>query len=341
MTALGRLGPEVEPAEERAPRASWAGSALDHGRTLAARIVSRVGTILVASFLIFVGINAAPGDPVRAVLGAHATPAAIAAERQALGLNHPLLDRYWLWLTGVLQGHWGTSLVYKTTVGSLISARITTTLLIVGYSLVLILLFGLLIGIIGAVVRPLATPVMVLTGLLLAIPAFVAAQVLVSVFALHFNWFPVSGGGSGLGDQLYHLTLPAIALAGAWCAWLAQVTRASIADEVDREHVDTARGRGINALPLFRRHVLRNAALPIVTVSGLSLAGLFAGAVVVENAFGLNGIGTLLVNSVSAKDYQVVLDVSVLYVVIFVVVTSAIDALNVLLDPRVRQGSRA
>lgn len=301
------------------------------------RFASRVGTVVAASFLIFVGLNAAPGDPVRAILGAHPTAAAVAHERHVLGLDHPLLVRYWDWLSGAVHGHFGTSLVYKTSVGSLIAPRVGTTLFLIAYALVLILVVGLLLGIVGGALRPLSAPVAALTGLLLAIPAFVAAQLLVIVFALHLTWFPVSGAGAGFVGHLQHLTLPAVSLALGWSAWVAQVTHAAIHETVDREHVDTARGRGIASVRVFRRHVLRNAAVPIVTVSGLTLAALFAGAIVVENAFALNGIGTLLVNSVSAKDYQVVLGVSVIFVAIFVLVTSAIDVVHVALDPRVRR----
>lgn len=310
---------------------------LRRSRVLVARTASRLATIVAASFLIFAGLSAAPGDPVRAILGPHPSVQAVAHERHVLGLDRPLLVRYWDWLSGAVHGDFGTSLVYKTSVGSLISPRIGTTLLLVGYSLVIILMIGLTLGILGGTFRRLGAPVAAATGVLVAIPAFVAAQFLVIIFALHLNWFPVSGNGAGFLDQLHHLTLPAVALALAWAAWVAQVTRASIHETTEREHVDTARGRGIAPTRVFRRHVLRNAAVPIITVSGLTLAGLFAGAVVVENAFALNGIGTLLVNAVSAKDYSVVLAVSVIFVAIFVVVTSLIDVVHVVLDPRIRR----
>jgi peptide/nickel transport system permease protein len=185
----------------------------------------------------------------------------------------------------------------------------------------------------------LSVPVAGISGLLLAIPAFVAAQLLVIAFALDLGWFPVSGNGTGFADQIYHLTLPAIALAIGWAGWVAQVTHASVRGAADAEFVDTARGRGIRGARMFRRHIARNAALPVITVSGLTLAALFAGAVVVENAFSLNGIGTLLVNAVLAKDYAVVTAVSVIFVVIFVVVTAIVDVLHVALDPRIRSGA--
>jgi peptide/nickel transport system permease protein len=302
---------------------------------------SRLLTVVAATFMIFVGLNLAPGDPVRAVLGAHALPSAVVHERYLLGLDKPLLVRYWDWLTGALHGNFGTSLVYKTSVSSLLAPRVGPTLMLVGYALLIILVIGLLLGIAGGAIRRLGTPVAAATGVLAAVPAFVAAQILVILFALDLGWLPVSGNGVGFANELEHLTLPAIALALGWSAWVAQVTRASVAEAAQLEHVDTAQGRGIAALRVFRRHVLRNAAAPIVTVSGLTLAGLFAGAVVVEDAFNLNGLGTLLLSAVAGKDYSVVLAVSAIFVLIFVAVTSAIDGLHVLLDPRIRERSVA
>ena len=137
-------------------------------------------------------------------------------------------------------------------------------------------------------------------------------------------------------NQLWHLTLPAIALALSWAAFVAQISRASVRDEENREHVETALSRGLGRGRVFRKHVLRNAAVPIVTVVGLTLAGLIAGSIVVETAFGIGGIGSLLVVSVSAKDTNVVLAISIVFVVAFVVVTTIADIAQLLLDPRVR-----
>ena len=123
-------------------------------------------------------------------------------------------------------------------------------------------------------------------GIGIAVPTFVAALVLVEIFALRLGWFPAVGTGTGFASQLWHLTLPAFALALSWAAYVAQISRASVRDQQGREHVATARGRGLPSALVFRRHVLRNASLPIVTVSGLTVAGLIAGSIIVETAFG-------------------------------------------------------
>jgi peptide/nickel transport system permease protein len=299
-------------------------------------VATRVATLVVASFLIFVAISAAPGDPVRLIVGDKASPAAVEAVRHTLGLDKPVLQRYGDWLAGAVHGDFGQSIVYKTDVGPLISARIETTLLLVAYAAVLIVLVGCALGIIGGAFRRASPVVAGVSGVLLGFPAFVAAQLLVALLALRWGWFPVQGAGEGFADRLYHLTLPAISLTLGFSAWVTQVTMAAVREERAREHVTTARGRGVAPARVFRRHVLRNAAIPMITVSGLTVAGLFAGAVVVEQAFNLAGIGSLLVAAVAAKDYNIVLAVSVILVAVFIVATSLIDILHVALDPRLK-----
>ena len=307
-------------------------------RTVAKAVAGRLLTILIASFVVFMALSAAPGNPVRLVLGPKASPAARAQLEHRLGLDQPILERYWNWLTGVLHGDFGISLVYKTAVGPLIGARLGTTLLLVAYAAVLILIAGLGIGVLGGAFRRAGAPVAGLTGFLLGVPSFVAAQLLILFFALDLGWFPAQGAGSGFSDQLYHLTLPAISLAIAFSAWVAQVTMTSVREERIHEHVDTARGRGMAAPLVFRRHVLRNAAVPMITVSGLTVASLFAGAVVAERAFNIGGLGSLMLEAVSGKDYNIVLAVTLILITVFVIATSVIDIVQYLLDPRLSKG---
>jgi len=303
-------------------------------------VIGPLLTVLVATFLVALALDIAPGDPVAALAGNHPSPAHLAAIRHELGLDQSFLARYWSWLTGVLHGDLGRSISLRSGVGGAISARLPTTAFLVVYAGLLILVFGIGLGIIGGWFRRLSPAIAALTGLAIAIPAFVAAIVLVQVFALNLELFPAIGAGSGFVDRIWHLTLPAIALALAMSAYLAQISRAAIAAERDREHVVAARGRGMSNGMVFRRHVLRNAALPIITVSGVVVAGTISAAVVVESAFGIDGLGSLLVTSVSAKDYPVVQAIALILVLSFVLVTTAIDLLQRLLDPRIRETGR-
>jgi peptide/nickel transport system permease protein len=293
-------------------------------------------TLLVASFAIQAALSAAPGDPAASLAGPRATAAQVAAVRHQLRLDEPLLPRYGHWVAAAIHGDFGTSIVSKEQVSTLIESRLATTAFLVAYAAVLIVVFGVGLGLLGGGVKALGSPTAAISAVAVAVPAFVAAQLLVVVFSLDLGWFPTTGAGSGFADRVWHLTLPAVALALGWAAYVAQITRTAIREESGREHVETAIGRGLSPALVFRRHVMRNAALPIATIAGIASAGLVAGAVVVESAFGLSGVGSLLARAVASKDYNVVLAVSVLVVIVFIVATGLIDLAQRLLDPRIR-----
>jgi peptide/nickel transport system permease protein len=185
------------------------------------------------------------------------------------------------------------------------------------------------------------TGVLIGTSVLAAIPSFVAAILLLSVFAVNLGWFPAIGAGEGFADRLWHLVLPAVALAASALAIVARVTRVSVREELEREHVQTAVSRGIPWRLVVRRHVLRNAAIPIATVSGLTITSLIALAAVVERAFGINGIGATLVQAAASKDLALVQGIALVLVAAFVVGNTIVDLLYAVLDPRVALGSRA
>jgi peptide/nickel transport system permease protein len=305
-------------------------------RFIGQRLIALVVTLFVASFLIFGALYLAPGNPATILAGGHATPALLRQITIENHLNEPFWMRYGRWLGGILQGNLGQSFVYHTSVASLLAPRIGNTVFLVVYASLLILGIGVTLGLFSALRRRLGSVVTLVTAVGMATPAFVAAIVLILVFSVDLGWFPVFGSGTGFADRLSHLTLPAIALALSWVAYVTQITKASVREELDREHVETARSRGIPWPLIVRRHVFRNALIPVTTVAGLTVAGLIAGAVVVENAFGLNGIGSLLVQSASQKDFAVVQAISLLLVATFVIANAVVDLVNGLLDPRLR-----
>jgi peptide/nickel transport system permease protein len=305
--------------------------------SVVARPAGLVVTVLVAAFAMFAALNLAPGDPASRLAGPHASARTLRTIRHQLGLDQPLTTRFWHWVTGLLHGDFGTSLTYRQSVSSLVFPRVADTLLLVAYAAVLIITVGLLLGIWSALARRAGTWLTALTGVGLAVPSFVAAAALTALFAVRWQWFPALGdGGPSLADHLYHLTLPAITLAIGWAAYLAQITRAAVREEAGREHVETARSRALPAGRILRRHILRNAMIPISTAVGLTIGGLIAGDVVVEQAFGLNGLGATLVSAVAQKDTAVVQAVGLLMVVVFIVVNAAADAVQAALDPRIR-----
>jgi peptide/nickel transport system permease protein len=299
-------------------------------------IAAPLATLLAASFVLYTAVWLQPGNPLTLLLGTKASPAQYQYLAHELGLDRPMPVRYWDWLINAVHGNFGTSLAYKQSVASLIAPRLLTTLLLVGYAGAIITVIGVSLGVIGGMSPRAAPYVAGLNGLGVAIPGFVAAEVLTAVFAVKLGWFPVLGTGQGLAGRLQHLTLPAFALAIASIAYVSQITRAAVSAEEQSPHVETARGRGLAGPRILRRHVLRNAAIPIMTVSALTVASLLAGAIVVEYAFGLGGIGSLLVQSVSDKDSNVVLAIGLILVLVFVITTTALDLLQYLLDPRLR-----
>jgi peptide/nickel transport system permease protein len=261
---------------------------------------------------------------------------------QRYHLNQSFLAQYWYWLDNALHGNLGISIMLRENVSTLLASRVWTTAGLVLYASLIIAVLGIGIGIVAGL-RPgvLDTGTLVTTAVSAAIPAFVAAIVLILLFAVKLRWFPALGNGTDLASNIWHFTLPAIALAISSLAIVARVTRASIREEGEREHVQTAVSRGIPARKVIQRHILRNAAIPITTITGITIASLIAVAAVVEVAFSLNGLGAYLVQAAESKDLAVVQGISLVLVTAFVVVNLLVDVLYAVLDPRVTLGSRA
>ncbi len=312
-------------------------------RLLVGRLAGLLLTLAASSFLIFSSLYLAPGDPVATLSGGRALPPeAVQALRLQHHLDDPFLTRYLSWLGDLAHGDPGQSLTFSTGVADLIAARAVSTTLLVAMASVLIVGLGVTLGLVAGIRGGLLdTGVLLATVIGQAVPGFVAAIALIWLFAVQLGWFPAIGSGTGLAGRLQHLVLPAVALALAQLAYVARITRAAARDELGREHVETARARGLATSLIARRHVVRNALIPIVTVSGLTVAGLLATTVVVERAFNLDGIGSLLVEAVIRKDFAVVQAVSLLLVTAFVVVNTLVDLLYGVLDPRVRLGGPA
>jgi peptide/nickel transport system permease protein len=306
------------------------------------RLAMLAATVLVASFVIYGSLYVAPGSPIATLTGGRTpSPEAIAVLEERYNLNDPFLVRYWNWLTGAATGDLGVSIPLRQEVSDLILERAPTTAGLVLYASLIILVAGIGLGVLAGL-RPgwLDTGVIVLTTISAAIPAFIAAIVLILVFGVKLRWFPTVGDGEGALDGLYHLTLPAFALAATSVAIVARVTRTAVREEAGKEHVSTAVSRGLPRRVVIRHHVIRNAAIPITTIAGLTVAALIALAAVVERAFALNGLGSYLVQAALSKDFAVVQGIALVLVVAFVVVNTVVDVLYAFLDPRVKLGGR-
>jgi peptide/nickel transport system permease protein len=302
---------------------------------VARRAAMLVAALLVSSFIIFGSLDLAPGDPLATLTGGRTLPPeAVATLRAQYHLDDPFLVRYVDWLgNAVLHGDLGNSIAFRGTVTSLIGARIGTTIALVAYASLLIILFGVGLGVLSGLRRgALDMGIGASTSVLAAVPSFVAANL---------GWFPALGSGDGFVDGIWHLTLPAIALALSAMAIVVRVTRVAVRTEMGREHVQTAVSRGIPYSLLVRRHVLRNAAIPVTTVVGITITSLIALSAVVERAFSLDGLGAALVQAALSKDFAVVQGISLIFVAAFVIANVLVDLLYAVLDPRVAMGSRA
>ncbi|MGW7694704.1 ABC transporter permease [Streptomyces asiaticus] len=312
-------------------------------RALPRRIAGLFATLLAASFVIFAAVYAAPGDPAVLLSGSRQelTPEKLAAVRAEHHLDEPLVVQYGRWLWDGLQGDLGRSFQYRDHVADLIGARLPTTLELVAYATVFFVVLGVGSGVLAAVRRGWVDSAVVGgTTLAASVPAFVAAIALVSLFGVRLGWFPVTGQGEGLAGRLHHLTLPAFALALSALAVISRVTRQAMAEAYASDHVEAARASGQSERQIVVQHVLRNALGPIVTMCGLVMAGMLAGTVVVETAFGLSGIGSLLVSAITTHDFPVTQAVLLLMVIGYVVVTTLVDLVHPLIDPRVSPGGQ-
>lgn len=310
-------------------------------RTFLLRLASMAVSLWVASIVIFIMLQAVPGDPAAFMLGLNAQPDTIAALRADLGLEGGLLHRYIGWTTGMLTGDFGTSYTYRVPVSDLVVDRIGVSAPLAAYALILTILIALPAGLVAATRRGRASDwgVMGATQLGIAIPNFWFAMLLVFLFAVKLRWVG-AGGFPGWSDPLAALkalTLPAIALALPQASILARVLRGALIDTLDQDYIRTARAKGLSRRATTVRHALRNAAIPVLTIMGLQFSFLLAGAIIIENVFFLPGLGRLIFQGITQRDLIVVQSVTMLLVFAVIAVTFLVDLAYTLADPRLRR----
>ncbi|MCB1352470.1 MAG: ABC transporter permease [Rhodobacteraceae bacterium] len=305
------------------------------------RLISLAASLFAASLVIFLALEIVPGDPASYMLGLNASPETVAALRADLGLDASPVARYWDWVVCMLRGDFGISYTYRTPVAEMIADRLQVSLPLALYALALALVIGFPAGIWAASRRgSLAdTGVMGATQLGIAVPNFWFAMLLVLVFAVNLRWFSAGGfpgWGGGLLPGMKALTLPAIALALPQAAILARVMRSALIETLGEDFIRTARAKGLSRPAALRRHALRNALIPVLTIIGLQFSFLLAGAIIIENVFFLPGLGRLVFQAISQRDLIVVESVVMLLVFAVIVVTYLVDLAYAAVDPRLR-----
>jgi ABC-type dipeptide/oligopeptide/nickel transport system permease component len=295
--------------------------------------------LAVATFLI---IHLVPGDPVRQALGGRASPDQIEQLRHQLGLDDPLPAQFWNYLSDSATGQFGTSFLQNTGVGELVGQRVAPSAILIGYGLLVSLLIGEPLAIVAAL-RPngaLDHGVRLVATLSFAMPLFWLGLVLALLFGLELDIFPVSGYETGVGGILKTLTLPAVTLGLALTVIVVRTLRSSLLEVLQTDYIDAARARGLSERRIVAKHAMRNAVMPTITILSINIGFLIGGTVVLEQVFQIPGMGSLLVESVERRDYEVVQTLVLLAGATVVAVNLAADILQAAIDPRVRLAGR-
>jgi peptide/nickel transport system permease protein len=310
-------------------------------RYVVRRVAAFAVTLLFLSALVFLVVRVLPGDPAALILGVESNPETAARLRRSLGLDRPLAVQYVSWLAGAARGDLGTSIQYDVPVGRLIVSRLPVTLPLALMAAAIMIAVALPLGVYAAARhRRLGDYVaMIVSQFGIAVPAFWSGLLLILLFSVRLGWLR-SGGfdgwSAGPGPALKSLLLPAVALGVFQAAVLVRATRSAVLDVMREDYVRTARAKGVDELRVIGKHTLRNAMIPIVTVMGIQLGQLVAGAIVLESVFALPGLGRLALVAISARDLPVVQGVTLFVAASIVFINFAVDLAYAFLDPRIR-----
>lgn len=310
-------------------------------RYILKRVLSVIPVLLVVAVVVFALIHLTAGDPAGIMLGDNATPEDIARLRTELGLDRPLIAQFWIWFRNLLRGDLGDSIFLHRPVLQAIIERAEPTLMLTAMSLLVAVIIGVPTGVISAVKRNTWIDRLFLTtGLLGAsIPSFWLGLGLIYVFAVSLAKLPSAGYqpiADGLWGCIRYLILPSLALGFPNSALITRITRSSMLDVLDQDYVRVARAKGLSVNKVVLRHALRNALVPILTVVGLTFATLMGGAVVTETVFNIPGVGRLVVQSVTRRDYPVIQGIVLAIASLYVFINLVVDVLYTVVDPRIK-----
>lgn len=299
-------------------------------KRIASTLLRLLALLAAASVVIFLLLRAIPGDPARIALGLNASDEAVAELSHTLGTDRPLVTQYVGWIAAMLRGDFGVSLASGADLGPVIWQRAGVSLVLAVAAMVLSLAIALPVGIWLA--RRNSAVLSGLTQLGMAVPSFVVGIVAVAVFSVRLGWLPANGWGTAA-----HAVLPVLSLTAVQTAILARYIRTAVSEELERDYVRTARSTGASMTQVVREHVLRNAALPVLTVVGIQLSALVVSAVVVEQVFAIPGLGSFLLDSVRNRDITAVQSTMMLLVAFTLLVNALVDIAYGVVDPRVRR----
>lgn len=305
------------------------------------RVLATIPVMAIVAVLVFLMLRLTPSDPAAIIAGDYANPEQIEGIRKRLGLDQPILKQFVIWITNLAHGDFGESFFYKKQVSALIAERLEPTLSLSLLTIALTVLVAVPLGVIAAHNHGtwIDRVVMGFSVLGFSVPVFVVGYILIYIFAIHLDWLPVQGYqriSEGVGGWLYRLILPALTLSVVFVAFIARMTRTSVLEVLNEDYIRTARAKGQTEMKVLVRHALANAAVPIITIIGLTVAVLIGGVVVTESVFTLPGLGLLTVDAVLARDYPTIQAVILLFSFAYVLINLAVDVAYTFLDPRIR-----
>ena len=311
---------------------------MSRGQYIARRLIQMIPVVFLITIVVFMMLRLIPGDPVTAVLEDRATDEEVARVRKELGLDRPIWVQYGIYVRDLAQLNLGESTKFDVPVSELLPRRFRVTLSLALYTAVLTNVIAVPLGVLSALKRDSLFDNIVRTGLMVSMvmPSFWIGIILIIVFSIRLDLFPVAGFGNNLLENLHHLFLPALTISMGLSAILIRSLRSSILDTLSTDYVQTARAKGLAERSVIARHVLRNALIPYVTLLGIHIAFLLAGAVIVEKVFALPGAGALLIDAVSARDYPVVQSLTLIFALLVICSNLLTDIIYSFLDPRVR-----
>ncbi|MBT9384988.1 ABC transporter permease [Pseudooceanicola sp. CBS1P-1] len=307
------------------------------------RLVSAIPVLLGITVIVFLIMAMIPGDPATAILGSYATPENVARINASLGLDKPLVQRYFIWLGHMLTGDFGRSYALNRPVLDEILDRFSATMVLAGTSFVLCAILGVLAGVVSAARQygwaDRAITFVVLIGI--SVPSFFLGMMMILIFAVRLKWLPVSGmyaiyGGGDLADLARHLAMPALALAAVATGVIARMARSAMLEVLRQDYIRTARAKGVSETRVVLRHALKAAMVSILPVLGLQAGFVLSGAVYIEMVFQWPGVGRMLVDAILKRDILLVQGGVVFVAACYVVFNIAVDVVQGLLDPRIK-----
>lgn len=308
--------------------------------TILNRLAATIPVLLVVAIVIFSILRLTPGDPAAIVAGDGATVQQIEEIRRQMGLDQPIPVQFYRWISGVVQGDFGMSLISRMPVKDMVIDRMGPTIAITLYTIIYTVIISIPVGVIAAWRRGKAVDKVVTAASVLgfSVPVFITAYILIFIVSMVLGWLPVQGYkplSAGVWEHFKHMILPVASLGTIYIALITRFVRTSVIDTLGEDYIRTARAKGLNEGSVLIRHALTNAAVPILTVIGITITMLIGGVVVTESVFNIPGLGRLVVEAILAKDFTVIQALIVLFSVVDIMVNLIIDILYRLVDPRI------